>query len=74
MEASLPPGDVSYPYHLAPDVCADIARRRGASTLLLTHIPPHRDRSGALEAASSRFPGEVAAVEPGNTYEIKEKR
>ena len=50
--------------HLSAQQAADVARRGGASRLLLTHILEAYDPAAALAAAREVFPGPVDLAEP----------
>ena len=50
-EATLQDSDESWEGHMSASAAADVARRVGAGRLLLTHLPPDRDRSMSLEQA-----------------------
>jgi ribonuclease BN (tRNA processing enzyme) len=60
--------------HLTAAQAADVARRGGASHLILTHILESYDPSAALIAAQGIFPGPVDLAEPGLTMAIGETR
>ncbi len=51
-------------HHLTAAEAADVARRAGASELILTHILEAYDPQAALEAASAIFPGPTQLAEP----------
>lgn len=50
--------------HLNANQAADVARRGGASNLILTHILESYDPQAALAAAREVFPGPVQLAEP----------
>jgi len=56
--------------HLSAGQAAEVARRSGASRLILTHILDAHDPGAALEAASMVFPGPVLLAEPDLVIEI----
>jgi ribonuclease BN (tRNA processing enzyme) len=60
--------------HLSAEQAADVARRGGAASLILTHILESYDRSAALARASEIFPGTVALAEPGMVVTIGDGR
>lgn len=51
--------------HLSATQAADVARRGGADTLILTHILDAHDPQAGREAAAAVFPGPVLLAEPG---------
>jgi ribonuclease BN (tRNA processing enzyme) len=55
---------ISSANHLSAAQAADVARRGGASHLILTHILESYDPGAALEAARGIFPGSVELAEP----------
>lgn len=56
--------------HLSAAQAAEVARRSGASRLILTHILDAHDPVAALEAARAVFPGPVLLAEPDLIVEI----
>jgi ribonuclease BN (tRNA processing enzyme) len=56
--------------HLSAEQAAEVARRSGASRLILTHILDDHDPSAALMAASAAFQGPVLLAEPDLIVEI----
>ncbi len=57
------------PYHLSASQAGQIAMQAGVQKLLLTHLPPHRERSTYLEEARLFFP-ETALAEEGKIYTL----
>lgn len=56
--------------HLTAAQAADVARRGGASHLILTHILRSHDPAAALRTAKAIFEGTVQLAEPGLAIEI----
>lgn len=56
--------------HLSAAEAADVARRGGAVSLILTHILDAHDPVAALEAARATFSGPVQLAEPGLVVRI----
>jgi ribonuclease BN (tRNA processing enzyme) len=56
--------------HLTGKQAGDHAEQAGVGRLLLTHIPPWRDRDRALAEATTAFRGEVHLAQPGATYDV----
>lgn len=56
-------------YHLSASQAAGIASEAGVQQLLLTHLPPHRERNSYLKEARQVFPAAVLAEE-GRSYPI----
>jgi ribonuclease BN (tRNA processing enzyme) len=56
--------------HLTGREAGDHAQLAGVGRLLLTHIPPWRDRDRALAEATPAFQGSVELAQPGATYDI----
>lgn len=61
------PGIEEYPHHLTAGEAGTIAREAGASRLMLTHIPPHRDPARSVIEAEARFDRPVMLAVPGAT-------
>ncbi len=59
------PGVEEYPHHLTAGEAGSIARQVGASRLMLTHIPPHRDPARSVIEAEATFDRPVALAVPG---------
>lgn len=60
-----PPG-----LHLTGADCGDVAQRRGAKRLLLTHIPPWHDREVALAEARAAYAGPLGLAAAGDVLEL----
>jgi ribonuclease BN (tRNA processing enzyme) len=56
--------------HLTGREAGDHAQRAGVDRLLLTHIPPWRDRDRALSEATPAFDGSVELAQPGASYDV----
>jgi ribonuclease BN (tRNA processing enzyme) len=56
--------------HLTGKEAGDHAQAAGVGRLLLTHIPPWRDRDRALAEATPAFQGPVELAQPGATYDV----
>ncbi|RJX27608.1 MAG: MBL fold metallo-hydrolase [Dethiobacter sp.] len=56
--------------HLSAFQAASLAREAGVQRLLLTHLPPFRNKINYLEEASSIF-GAVTVAEEGKVYDIE---
>jgi ribonuclease BN (tRNA processing enzyme) len=70
-EASFVEGEANKPdLHLTGSEAGDHAQVAGVGRLLLTHIPPWRDRDRALAEATPAFQGSVELAQPGATYDV----
>jgi ribonuclease BN (tRNA processing enzyme) len=70
-EASFVEGDPNPPgLHMTGKQAAEHAQRAGVGQLLLTHIPPWRDRERALAEATPAFSGPVALAQPSTSYDV----
>lgn len=56
--------------HLTGQEAAETATQAGASTVILTHIPPWHDRFEVLAQAGPHFDGPVLLAEPGARWTI----
>ena len=56
--------------HLTGADCGDVAARRRAGRLLLTHVPPWHDPAEALEEARTRWDGPLDLAIPGAVFEL----
>lgn len=59
------PGQEEYPHHLTAQEAGSIARSVGARSLMLTHIPPHRDPARSVMEAEETFGRPVSLAVPG---------
>lgn len=59
------PGREEYPHHLTAQEAGSIARSAGARSLMLTHIPPHRDPARSVMEAEETFGRPVSLAVPG---------
>lgn len=59
------PGKEEYPHHLTAQEAGSIARSAGAQSLMLTHIPPHRDPARSVMEAEETFGRPVGLAVPG---------
>lgn len=59
------PGREEYPQHLTATEAGSIARAAGARSLMLTHIPPHRDPARSVLEAEETFGRAVSLAVPG---------
>lgn len=59
------PGVAEYPHHLTASEAGRIAREHRARSVMLTHIPPHRDPARSVMEAEAVFGREVALAVPG---------
>lgn len=59
------PGRAEYPHHLTAQEAGSIARSSGAKSLMLTHIPPHRDPARSVIEAEETFGRAVGLAVPG---------
>ena len=64
------PGVQPYPHHLTATQAGQIARSRGASRLVITHIPPHLDAAVSVDEAERSFDRPVALAVPGATHDV----
>jgi ribonuclease BN (tRNA processing enzyme) len=62
--------DATYPHHLAAAEAGEIARRIGAGSLMLTHIPPYLDVSVSVAEAESTFGRPVRLAVPGTSFDV----
>jgi ribonuclease BN (tRNA processing enzyme) len=70
-EASFVEGEANKPdLHLTGREAGEHAQVAGVGRLLLTHIPPWRDRDRALAEATPAFQGPVELAQPGATYDV----
>jgi ribonuclease BN (tRNA processing enzyme) len=70
-EASFVEGEPHKPdLHLTGKEAGDHAQAARVGRLLLTHIPPWRDRDRALAEATPAFQGSVELAQPGATYDV----
>lgn len=56
--------------HMTGDEAGQLARKAGASYLVLTHHWPHRDPAVAKEQAHQTYSGKIDIAQPGAVYEI----
>jgi ribonuclease BN (tRNA processing enzyme) len=56
--------------HLTGADCGDVADRRGAKRLLLTHVPPWHDPQVALAEAATRYDGPLELARAGAVYDF----
>ncbi len=59
------PGREEYPHHLTAGEAGSIAREAGVRSLMLTHIPPHRDPARSVLEAEETFGRPVSLAVPG---------
>ncbi|HSM44649.1 MAG TPA: MBL fold metallo-hydrolase [Acidimicrobiia bacterium] len=62
--------NADYPHHLSAIEAGEIARRVGAETLVLTHIPPYLDPSVSVAEAESAFGRPVRLAVAGTSFEV----
>lgn len=60
----------NYPYHLSAAEAGEIARRVGAASLTLTHIPPYLDPSVSVAEAEEKFDRPVRLAVPGASFDV----
>jgi ribonuclease BN (tRNA processing enzyme) len=71
VEASFREGDDNPPgLHLTGREAGEAARKAGVGTLVLTHIPPWHDKSGAVDEAREVFDGRTELAATGSTYDV----
>jgi ribonuclease BN (tRNA processing enzyme) len=56
--------------HLTGADCGDVAERRRARRLLLTHVPPWHDPQVALAEATARYDGPLELARAGAVYDL----
>lgn len=61
---------VVYPYHLTAAAAGEIARREGAGSLVITHLPPHVEPATAVARAEEGFGRQVAVAVPGAAHRV----
>lgn len=57
--------------HLSPWEAGAMASAAGVERLVLTHLPPHRDRETALRAARSVFRGDIVVAREGDRFTVE---
>ena len=62
--------DASYPQHMSARAAGKIAREVGAEALMLTHIPPHLDKSVSVAEAEAEFGKTVRLAVPGADFSV----
>jgi ribonuclease BN (tRNA processing enzyme) len=65
-----PSGVNDYPFHLTAGEAGEIARREGARSLMLTHIPPYLDPARSVAEAEATFGRAVELAVPGMVRDL----
>jgi ribonuclease BN (tRNA processing enzyme) len=65
-----PSGVNDYPFHMTAGEAGEIARREGARSLMLTHIPPYLDPARSVAEAEATFGRAVELAVPGLVRDI----
>lgn len=62
--------NADYPQHLSAAEAGEIARRVGAGSLVLTHIPPYLDPSVSVSEAEKEFDRPVRLAVAGTSFDV----
>lgn len=62
--------NADYPQHMSAAEAGAIARRVGAGSLVLTHIPPYLDASVSVSEAEKEFDRPVRLAVPGTSFDV----
>lgn len=62
--------DKEYTHHLTAGEAGEIARRVGAESLVLTHIPPYLDADGSISEAERTYGRAVRLAVAGTSFDV----